>query len=703
MAYEIYFCEEKERLPVEITDQSGTFLHFYHDTSQLPWTELNSKQCVNLAANISNLLEHEKLTTYINYEELYEKFNLFSSLIDDFHEENKEMNKKISKMKGDRLGFFQLLLISEKYNLVDCSDTFFHRLKKFDWGELKQDFDIISVIKELFYLDVELNAEFKVVFHDILEFSLHFIKVLQILEAVGIDVIFCIYPDSIFNVSELKGILIPSVRESLEIHEKEKEKFVSIFTKNDDFWSKDSWLLTFIYPLLRMWNEEIGDIKICKEELKICCHGWWFPNESGRKMWKIYSKIAELQEEELDYGHFLDQIEAIYHNRSTLQIEEKNVLFQRFAIYEELTADEYQFFITGIHKLHELAGLLFINLNNFQEIRSNFQHLDFYYRKKHEIFIGLEERKILECFDSYINALMPENTPPSPVFTMLREKIKFSIQENEVYLTKKLAKGHFFSAADFDIEEELFDLFDSKYIKLYKIYLLKEQEKQQEEFFSLAENMFVLNKNQSYIKKIMQISYHRVPTMSFFLCPFRYVSTFLLQGKTIIHDRALYIKSYENILVSMVWQEIAGTNDPGIVACLLKFDELYHRFFPFFTWKERFDAIIGAKNYLSHSIAKSSVKVRDYAPSHMDMKFNFGEAFFHDVGKPLPPPAFMNFVRKKYHSLHQIPKKEDKLSITPLRQEMTDYINKNTNIYRQGIWCDFCTERKNCIKADGLY
>lgn len=692
MAFRVYYSESIAQFPVEIQNRVGTFLHFLDDKSKEALFDTQNDKSFDLRAPISDLFDLFNKDICYDSQVLFEKFNQFSYFIDDEIEKNKGDNRELREIHQNKLEYFLMKFLREALGMDSECHAFPLILDSIDCEIGCKDYNydfMIEIFSEIFSRSPEEITEFQLIFHQIIDFSPPLLRILQILEKCNIDMIFCFYPDPSFSFSDLQKILKPLCEENQKNICYSQIKNLKNSYNVDYYLNKDLWLVNFISPILQMWDGDEKEIKINKESLKLCFHGWWFKNESGRKMWNIFTKIEPFLEEQSSFMDLLDHIDLLSSNLPNL---DEDFLKDSLPIYASLTCEDYDFFISGIKKLNEISCLLFDNSNDLSKIERYFYHLHLFYKKKCGLFLELQEREILLWLDSSLN----KNKEHSPLLAMLQDKISLISQTKSNFIPEDEGERVVFPFRYYSI----YDVFlNSKYVQVYKSFSKKESCLNYENKlkYQVDTNEFSLKIKTN--RKTLQISYDRYHTMSFFLCPFRYVSTFLLQEKICINERILYLKCYENILVMKVWREIEGKKIDEIHSILLQIDEKYHIIFPFFSWKERFDVILRAKNYLTHSIAKPGVMAREYAFSHMEMKLQFGEAFFNDVGSIPPLPSFLHFVRKKYHSLHHIPKSDDIFSNLPLRQEMTDYLNNNIDIYRQGTWCKYCNQKKNCKKT----
>lgn len=687
----------------EFSGWNGTYLHFF----QGEWDGFSFKSTepdkFTFCATIDELLYHKDFLPKADLENIYEDFCVFSRFLEEYEADSSIKEKQIADILENKLEYFHMLRSLSELG-VENKELVFSELEicKVPEGSKMEYQGVWTIFTGIFSGLSEISSKIKVVFHNIEEYSTRLLLWMQQLEEVGIDVVFSFCGNGDNVASDFAGIFSPLnlICEERSSIEYEKE---GIFAKNGGatqyFLEKDRWLLIFFSSFLKMWDDGSKSLKLRREELIDLFQAWWFPGESGRKLMNIFLKIEILMVKDMEIVTFIDRLESVWQKQCKLKEDKEQLPFSMLSIYGAVNTEEYDFFIDCMKKINELSLLLCLEGHDIVVFARSLSHLHLFYQKKQEILIELEERKILTSLDSQLNKLMPENSPPSRIFTLFREKIKFSLQDNEEVLTSFFSENREFytinNTRNHSVWKELDNIILSN-CKFVRIYANIMGDSKSKVHFSDKELHFGI---EAPIKqRILQVNYERNEGMTFFLCPYRYFLTFILQDGVVIWEKTTYLKHYENILVMVVWQTIAKSGRLDFDSILIETDGIYHSFIPFLTWKQRYDAIGRAKHYLIHSITKGGTEIREFALSHMDMKFEFGDAFFQGEGSPTALPAFSDFTKKGYHSLHQIPKVQNKKALMPLRKEMTDYVNNDVSYYRQGEWCEYCTQKRNCPK-----
>lgn len=618
--------------------------------------------------------------------------------------------------------------------------------------------EIQGILQEIFPALSEEDDVKELVFHGMVEFSPFFLRCLELLDFVGINVTFCVYyhgdfPQEMAFIGELYDILGLGFTEqevkpcgetvvdggilTKKIHTiihsapffPDGEENVSyglageVSLNHLRFLKKDAWLVQFLPSLLEMWDEKSGSIKLNKRNLKVCLEQWCFSSKSIREIMNVYLKLEIFFDVDMQFSDFCEIMEHIFQKNHSFLSDKKDTPFHMLSIYASPSEEEVVLLIETIYTLNEVAGILFLNYHSLKELQVSLEYLKLLYDgRDYELFLA-EESAIIERLEEHLNQ-------ESLSFNSLTSTIKERIQKirgineedeirslwnviGDIYQHREEGKISFFgTTAPQKRKDILSDFFHrtqkevnpnmEKYRKQVDI-----SSNIQAYFLSMSllyqglEEKNFGNQGVKHIRspKIYQSSYDRVQIMSLFLCPYRYFNSYILQQAPIIHELPLYEKFYENLLIMTVWQQIAGSRETAVDHLLQGADVRCAQYLPFLNQKQRLDGMTRAKFYLNNSILKPGTVVRDFAPSHMEMKFRFGEAFFQGVGDTPPLSCFTQFIKKNYHSLHQIPKKTEKEMVKGFQEAMSSYINSNGTVVRFGDWCEFCTERIYCKKG----
>lgn len=213
------------------------------------------------------------------------------------------------------------------------------------------------------------------------------------------------------------------------------------------------------------------------------------------------------------------------------------------------------------------------------------------------------------------------------------------------------------------------------------------------------------------------VAYNRNEMMSMFLCPYRFLLDYVLSDAPIVQGDFLYQKFYENLLIEGAWkqlekkpQDMALQQLDGTLSAINNF---YKPYFSFWKDTELYDLVSRARNYIIYNLVDGTT-VRNFAPSHMAMRAQYGNARF-DINILIREPknpytAFEQLAKRngmqKSYSLYSVPKEKQNTPDTPqiqsLRTEMKQYLNQtkadeNTEIPSE--WCTYCTHRGVCMKS----
>ncbi len=213
-------------------------------------------------------------------------------------------------------------------------------------------------------------------------------------------------------------------------------------------------------------------------------------------------------------------------------------------------------------------------------------------------------------------------------------------------------------------------------------------------------------------EKTLGIAYRRYSFMNMLLCPYRFFLEEGLEDGSHYYNTSLYGQYYENLLIEGVWEMLGGMS--GVLArerlprVLEQVAQEYRPYFPFWTGEQHSEREGAAKDYILQSLLKgASTAMKDYAPSHMEMRKSFGMAYFTAKTTKHPYSAFEQMVQRKggigRYPLHQLPKLAPSQRETPqikgLQEEVKQYLNQSQAIDHQAIpamWCKWCSHQNHC-------
>ncbi|MFI3254752.1 MAG: hypothetical protein R3Y63_10510 [Eubacteriales bacterium] len=432
----------------------------------------------------------------------------------------------------------------------------------------------------------------------------------------------------------------------------------------------------FLCSLHALWNKEKEELNWNRYHLKNALHSGIFPISFLRTFYKIESFLKNISNHS-EFKEFMTIL--IERKKSSLPTD---IPFHLLSIYDEnyLSWQELEEFSKCIEELNTLSFLLFHDATeDFTEI---FSDLSLFYNNSQAYFFKFQEEKIQSFYHSRFQSL--ENNPLWK---------KFQVFESvEVEQKKAEDFSHFLTDSYRFSQESLKEI-----VKTISIpHSFKDDCNSPE----ISPSQFSLIHPK---QKTPLIHYDRYHTISSFLCPNRYIFSYIFNETPLFLQENMYEKFYENLLVLYVWQNEEDYLPQKIIENLPQLirdaDHKFSHFFPFFTEKQRLECRILAGNYLRNSIITRNNTLRDFAPSHMEMKWLFGEAAFEQKQKFLAEnfnlPIFSTFHGKENkYSLHNIPKKEGKT--LAIQEALTDFINSNENRPNKGPWCEFCPHEVFC-------
>ena len=210
-------------------------------------------------------------------------------------------------------------------------------------------------------------------------------------------------------------------------------------------------------------------------------------------------------------------------------------------------------------------------------------------------------------------------------------------------------------------------------------------------------------------KPIGSMTYVREQMADMLLCPYRYLLDYVLNPQPIISGTFLFQKLYENLLIEGAWKQLVNKpmDDANrLLLTVIKSQSIKLKsYFPFFRETEILDLERRAENYVRHSVFKEEFnRVRQYEPTHMLLRENFGNALFaeseQDYPERHPLTAFEALTKwedgKKIYTVHSIPKVENQELIWATLKYIND---EDENMARAGSWCTFCPNKGICLES----
>ena len=347
----------------------------------------------------------------------------------------------------------------------------------------------------------------------------------------------------------------------------------------------------------------------------------------------------------------------------------------------------------------------------------NFEQIDGdILQSKHQNIIGENKVYHFACVSDLDMNRSVDELLPWPLSEMFIEKaynpkdLQFQVyyaalNERSNFLRYELFYGLYFNQCDTEISfvkrygDEVTDLYE-----LLKIAGVKKETNTLNDLID-DELMTTIVKG----KKISSIEYDRKQMADMFLCPYRYLLDYVLNGKPVVSGMFLIQKKIENILIENTWKVIqyypqskVKTELSEYISEEIKKIGLYIAFIrdtDVYDIQRRVENYIRAKVLLPENDNKN---VRKFKSTHMELRKSFGDALFkmdlQDLPREHPYESFEKKTRiedgKKIYSTHNIPPKEDK----DLAFSMLEYINNSEdNMEIVGGWCNYCQNKSICL------
>lgn len=754
MSYELLCYSHKNQLISEkIWDKIRQVPHFCVNET-LVNEMLLLAPTLSVMTTVDQLIYHEQFLGKKKNDKL-EKYQIFNEIFLDIEKNYPIDCEEWRKLTKNKLLLFQQLLAISEIDLKNEVEFFegstliaqIYRkyTEKSDHNTIKlPDLEEINEIFADLFPEIEKVSDAQtIVLHGFYYFTPHLLRSIQILHDLGFHIIFLLNYRKGEFFALVKGVYTPLFDgDSLKVidfdGESEEEKLLTLdqvlyskeypdFLTANDFMMKvensstSSELNThesfsipvFLHNLLKMWDTRKKDLCFSADLLEKCFHSSPFLSETQENLFPFYRKISSIFLENITFTCLIEKLESYIKNYSEIEDDDKYVEVRKLRVYEEIQVlqKELVYFAKEIQFYQNLAVTLFENPDNFhylQEILINVECFG-----DMELAMSQEERCIescLEILNRKSSTFEGEKRFQEILFqrkdhTFLDNTVDFDFGDIEVCESCHQANQFdtFLSANEVNrikfadycvIKGDMLQIYVESLVLLnYIKNLIKNKE------FSEGQRKpepNFCNEKISNKKKILQVQYDRYYAMSMFLCPKRYFYQFILHKSENVLSTEECGKFYENLIILLIWQVIAGKNQDEVNSCITSMirqvDEKYSVLFPFFQKKEKFDILVRAENYIKNGIFSTNHRgnIREFAVSHMDMRFLFGEAFFRGNDQVHPFPSFEQLKKHGDYSLHQIPKNNDFYKNSTLRQEMTDFLNDEENHENSGTWCEFC-------------
>lgn len=254
---------------------------------------------------------------------------------------------------------------------------------------------------------------------------------------------------------------------------------------------------------------------------------------------------------------------------------------------------------------------------------------------------------------------------------------------------------------------------------------VEEEEEEQTEPYSLLTILGLSAKEQAYTEdeeacsltqgstpaKVNIINPSDFQLISMYLCPHRYLMSYVVNKEPVANSDFLYQKVFENALITNTWKRCAGQSKDQVRKYLNRIiiDEAKKLRSCFFFWRDIqiSDICSRANNYFTFniiSLGQGSV-VEEYKPRHMEIRDVFGAGkYVEDISEYEPHNPYAayenrtvrNFPRKEYR-LHQF--KRNAPVQADCERDMRLYLESDTKnkVTVIGKWCTYCPYRNMCL------
>lgn len=568
-----------------------------------------------------------------------------------------------------------------------------------------------------------------IVVHSVLEYPPEFLRCLWEMEKSGLEIVFLLPTggDSLFFTPwETVYEAFPGERIVLEEPEAETgesllkhfhqwgdtgKKFTDISFKSET----QRFFTTFLPCLYGLWQEDSQEIAMDWRLIKECLFSAPVTQQERKRLVKSYYKLEFLWKHLDSYEKFSQVLgEGLLTFREN---GEEEFPFQLLAMYHEdtLPLEDLRLFVDCITAFQQFSFLFFQDSPSL--LTESLERMRILSSAGQEELCHCEEGTLVQCLQEQQKKHLEGGF--SPLTNLFLEKLTvFSSENSQFSSRRKMGQDSWGlyedgSGAWLEFLKKACELSPfgeicrssyesqarfSSYLPVYD-HVRREypQEEEVSSYFTMA----------IPAHKIMSVAYDRVQSMTGFLCPFRYFLTYVLEESPVFWKEPAYEQFYEHLLVEDIWKNFQGKplkEVEGFLWDLLQqVDEKYRGLFPYLGEKQRVDARIRAGVYLKNSIflRGKSDQVREFAPSHMEMMWKFGEASFQQdiLDDKQSLPVFASLESKDFrYSLHKVPKLEEKSlwQIQAIQQGFSEYLNNKELRQNHGTWCEFCPHKSVC-------
>lgn len=701
--------------------ENNSYLHIFNEEITFEKNFLANEKIINSPTLDINLLQNHKKLFYdwnLNTQKSYKQFQEIYHLCQNNTEFSSESLFYWKQIRNSMELNFSTEFISDHVLLSQFiptirDNTIFHLPAALSSGEY------IKILEEL--LPVTYEKIPTLLIHGIHNYSPLQLRCLQDLEYSGFPILIMTFGLEFADFLELPPAFLSFVPKNIEIspptpcfktENKTDEQYNQSFQKEE----KTDFLAIFSHSLFELWNPEQAEIDLDSHYLKQCFHS--FPTEEFQRirLVKIYYKLEFFLKNKILLTDFINIFEKKFLPQRELSQQANMIPFSLLSLYQEITlsSNEIELFLQSITVLNEISHIFFLEQGDF--FHQAFSLLKLFQDNKQNDFLEIQENLLLNTLLTELESKISQCNPS-------QHKIIQNLLEYMKKLLNEPKKLDFLPPFNFENQEifskqPFFSLEKcNKYTVIQNIFIEScQKQKQFTENFSFlfsqnlesppyqnAEDFVMLGQ---LPRKVLFLEYDRVHAMSAFLCPFRYFSSHILTENSVFSLEKQYEKFYENLLIMIIWKNFSchaqQEIDLHLFEILGQIEEKYHCFFPFFSEKQRFDCKLNAETYLRQAIFKGKLeKIREFAPSHMEMKWKFGEAFFQGDSSVTSHhvtifPSLES--SSKRYSLHKLPKHQEQRreQVEILEKNMIDYLNRPENLKNYGSWCHTCPHLAFC-------
>lgn len=697
----LHFCVN-ERFGEAIAELLPENTVFHYSTVDSLWREERKFLGRNLQKSYDNFLELEK-----------------------FFQEQKESISPEDYALWQKNGY-QILGCMELLSMwkVDCEteqqELFWQLLRYgeekslFSTGSAPSKVEYQEIFQKVFpYLQEEVQ---QIVLHGVLEFSPQLLACLEGIEKTGIEVVYFVPFEEEFSefFTPWNTVYQEISHDVMEI-EGEEENLLDFFKTVSEPKGKlvDSPLLSerslflrvFMPSIYSLWQTEEQILLFQAESVKACIQSAPFPVAERRSLLKTFYRLEVLWKNIQTIPQLIAILEQQFLPQRTKP--SKEIPFGLLGMYQEskLSLASLRGFLDFIHCMNVFASCCFKELP--PTLQGSLERMKLF--PKSSALLLLEENVLLvELQEMLQQELFPEQEEVPELLLLLLESIEDYFVEDLPVMEEEIPDcGAVFS----EFMEQCCEMSSigrlsvlsreqqrefSQYLSLFQ--------KREKNVFQKEEHFFGLG---LYPKELLALPYVRMEAMAAYLCPYRYVLSFVVEKSPVFTEEQFYEKFYRNLLIMDIWKNFVGKplkEVEGFLPDLLEqVEDKYSELFPYLSKAQRFDGRVQAALYLQQSIFQKgkSELVREFAPSHMEMKWRYMEASFQQekYWKKNILPIFASLkTREQRYSLHQVPKLEEKTmwQTMAIAEAMTEHLNSREHMKNYGCCCGDCPYETTC-------